>query len=145
MYFILSLITVQLSVRAKHTDLRSAAKACPSSVLTTRPFSMSHLLATMTVGIPGRHIRTHSDTEWCNGCCGSEEEQTAIKIAVEMNGIIKDCSVVVLSLSLYLVSICHLQTYTHRPILRVHAWGEISELRPIKAGRVTLMGNSAIR
>ncbi len=58
-YFILSLITVQLSVRAKRTDLRSVAKACPSSVLTTRPFSMSHLLATMTVGIPGRHIRTH--------------------------------------------------------------------------------------
>lgn len=70
---------------------------------------------------------------------------------LEMDGIIKDCSVVILSLSLFIsfhVSIYHLPTHNHRlqcTILRVHAWGEISELRPIKAGWVTLTDNSAIR
>lgn len=142
--------TVQLSARAKCTNLRSEAKTCPSSVLTTRPFSMSHLLATMTVGIPGRHAHTYK--EWCNGCCSYEEEQTIpLKWQyLEMDGIIINCSVVILSLSLFIsfhVSICHLPTHNHRlqcTILRVHAWGEISELRPIKAGWVTLTDNSAI-
>jgi len=45
---------------------------------------MSHLLATMTVGISERHAKTY--TECSNGCYSSEEEQTTIKMTVPGDG-----------------------------------------------------------